>query len=477
MNGSAVAAAAGRAPQAERLASVIYVQPGARQRFAVAERLARLGIPVVVSHDVAEALRLMAERSFALVLLDLSHDRAALTAVRLIRASHPTIPVAAVVDPANPAISAEALHVGVTELLPWPFEGQGIAALIANARDRSSSDSDPAARPGRPADALVTQSPAMKQVLEQIQAVAGSRQHVCIAGERATGRSLAARTIHMLAGDPEDLFVTVDCGSALPHDLERELFGVPSDRRESAVSAGVTAERLSTTGAVYRASGGTLFLPNLAETPARVQARLARLLRDQEAMLVERRAIVELDVRAIVAVESDVEGAVADGRLRRDLAERVSAVRIDMPSLRSRREDIPLLVGEIVQELCEKQQVPTKVFSRSALALLSALPWPGNAAELTSLLDALVRSVRPNIIQQEDVLEHARLDGLSARIDTSLSLREAKTRFERECITAVLMRHHGRVGEAARALGIQRTNLYRKVRQLKVSRTLLSARR
>src|SRR5262245_49367193 len=105
MNSSAVATATERSADADRLASVIYVQPGVRQRFAVAERLARLGIPVVVSHDVADALRVMAERPFALVLLDLAHDRAALTAVRLIRASHPQIPVAAVVDPANPAIS------------------------------------------------------------------------------------------------------------------------------------------------------------------------------------------------------------------------------------------------------------------------------------------------------------------------------------------------------------------------------------
>ena len=477
MNSGAVAAAPDRSPDLERTASVIYVQPGARQRFAVAERLARLGIPAVVSHDVADALRLMAERKFALVLLDLAHDRAALTAVRLIRASHPAIPVAAVVDPMNPSISAEALHVGVTDLLPWPFEAQSIAALVANACDRSSTDADAGARADRTSSALVTQSPAMQHVMEQVRAVAGSRQHVCVAGERATGRRLVARTIHSLAGDPQDLFVVVDCGTSLPQDLERELFGVPSDRRDGASTAAATAERLSATSAVYRASGGTLFLPNLIEAPARVQARLARLLRDQEAMLVERRTVVELDVRAIAAVEPDVEGAVADGRLRRDLADRISSVRIDMPSLRSRREDIPLLVAGFVKELCDKQQVPVKVFSRSALALLSALPWPGNTAELNSLLEALVRSVRQTVIQQEDVLEHARLDGLAARIDTSLSLRDAKARFERECITAVLMRHHGRVGDAAKALGIQRTNLYRKVRQLKVSRTLLSARR
>jgi DNA-binding NtrC family response regulator len=121
--------------------------------------------------------------------------------------------------------------------------------------------------------------------------------------------------------------------------------------------------------------------------------------------------------------------------------------------------------------------VPRKHCSRSALALLAALPWLGNGRELVALVDGLVRSVGRRVIQLEDVLAHAALDGFSARLDVGGSLREAKARFERECITAMLRRHHGRVGDAAKALGIQRTNLYRKVRQLNVSRALLSARR
>jgi DNA-binding NtrC family response regulator len=111
------------------------------------------------------------------------------------------------------------------------------------------------------------------------------------------------------------------------------------------------------------------------------------------------------------------------------------------------------------------------------VALLSALPWRGNVPELRGLLEALVRTARRPIIQLDDVLEHAQLDGLTATIDPGVTLRDAKARFERDCITAVLMRHHGRVGEAAKALGIQRTNLYRKVRQLNVARSLLSARK
>jgi two-component system nitrogen regulation response regulator NtrX len=148
-----------------------------------------------------------------------------------------------------------------------------------------------------------------------------------------------------------------------------------------------------------------------------------------------------------------------------------------VPPLRDRREDIPALAVRFASDACRHAGVETKVFSRSALVLMAALPWHGNASEMRTLVSTLVNSVRHSVIQLDDLLEHARLDGMSARIEAGLTLREAKARFEKECISTALRQHHGRVGEAAKALGIQRTNLYRKVRQLNVARSLLSARR
>src|SRR5262249_3780776 len=139
-----------------------------------------------------------------------------------------------------------------------------------------------------------------------------------------------------------------------------------------------------------------------------------------------------------------------------------------------RREDIPVLAVHLLSELRQALGAPPQRFSRAALALLAALPWPGNAAELRALVETLVRSVDHPVIQIDDVLAFVRLDGVSPRIDVSGTLRDAKARFERDWISAVLMKHQGRVEDAARALGIQRTNLYRKVRQLKVARTLLA---
>jgi DNA-binding NtrC family response regulator len=149
---------------------------------------------------------------------------------------------------------------------------------------------------------------------------------------------------------------------------------------------------------------------------------------------------------------------------------------VDVPPWRRRREDIPALATFSLRAAPAGTPRPQQ-YSQSALALLSALPWPGTATELRHLIDNVCPAVHRAVIQLDDLLERASLDGLATRLDTGVTLRDLRARFEREYISAVLVRHHGRVGEAAKALGIQRTNLYRKVRQLNVARSLLGARR
>jgi two-component system nitrogen regulation response regulator NtrX len=258
--------------------------------------------------------------------------------------------------------------------------------------------------------------------------------------------------------------VVVDCAEDSREGLERRLFGMTERPRSGArpVSAQLTND-----SAVAQANLGTLVLRNVAEAPESVQARLARLLRDGEAMVAELTARIAIDVRPIAIVDPAIDAAVEDGRLRRDLFERLSRVRIDVPPLRCRREDLPPLAIHLLTEACRLQGVAVKSFSRSALKLLTMLPWKGNAGELKALIHGMVRAVPGQVIDLDDVLERANLEG-AARLDVGLSLRDAKAQFERECIATVLMKHQGRVGEAARALGIQRTNLYRKVRQLRL---------
>ena len=230
-------------------------------------------------------------------------------------------------------------------------------------------------------------------------------------------------------------------------------------------------ERVSRVSRLHDARGGTIYLQNVTEAPTRVQARLARLLRDREAILTETGETIPFDIRPMAGVDPDFDTAVHEGRVRDDLFRRLSVIRLDMPPLRSRREDIPALTNCFLREICASLRLPPKTLSRPALSLIAALPWRGNAAELRSLLSAVVTDLQGGRgIGLEDVLQHVRLDGGPMVFSDGGTLKQARARFEKEYIAATLEQHRGRISDAAKALGIQRTNLYRKMRSLKVLR-------
>lgn len=455
---------------------VLYVPAAVRDRAVVRDRLARAGAVVSLAADVPDALQMLGTRRFGMVVVDLASERTALPTVRLIRAQFPTTPVIGVVDPAQPMVASEAIYAGITDLLPWPFEDRDVAALYAAARDGWPIDPTP----GRAdvGDRLFEYSSSMRVVAETMKAASSRATSTLICGEPGVGRRLIARTLHERDHDYVTRpFVLVDCADAGPLDLERRLFGVVGDRAADAARAGAP-ERAGRGGAVIAAQGGTLFLVNLVDAPARVQARLARVLRDREVVSADLQEPIVLDVRIVATAGPDVESAVSDGRLRGELFDRVGQVRIDVPPLRRRREDLPALAAHFLRQASEADGSGPRRFSRAALTLLSALPWPGNAHELRAAVTTAVRATRHPIIQLDDVIAHVSLEPASGGpAAANVSLKEARARFERECITATLQRHHGRVGEAAKALGIQRTNLYRKVRQLNVPRALLSHRK
>jgi two-component system nitrogen regulation response regulator NtrX len=199
------------------------------------------------------------------------------------------------------------------------------------------------------------------------------------------------------------------------------------------------------------------------------------LLRDREAVLVETGATIGCDVRPMAGVDPGIDNAVGEGRVREELFRRLSVIRIDMPPIRNRREDIPALANHFLRGICRERRIPPKALSRPALSLIAALPWRGNAVELRTMLEAIVGGLAGGKgIGLEDVLAQVKLDGGSAAFSERGTLRQARSRFEREYIAHVLEQHRGRISDAAKALGIQRTNLYRKLRSLRVDRPSLT---
>jgi DNA-binding NtrC family response regulator len=347
------------------------------------------------------------------------------------------------------------------------------ARRLAHAIERElQHDTRSHARPSDSAgEALYSHSPSMRDVVALMSRAAGMRAGVMVRGEDGTGRQVVARAIHAAQSDGA-AFVCVDCASLDADSLEVELFGASGRSRAVRHGAGDHGlERIGRHSRLHDAIGGTLYLKNIADASARVQARLSRLLRDREAIIEDTVSTIGFDTRPMAAVDSGIDTAVHEGRIREELFRRLSVIRIDMPPLRNRREDIPALANYFLREICRARHVPPKTLSRPALSLIAALPWRGNAVELRLMLDAIVSGLAGGKgIGLDDVLAHVRLDGGSVTFAERGTLRQARARFEREYIGHILEQHHGRISEAAKVLGIQRTNLYRKLRSLRVDR-------
>jgi two-component system nitrogen regulation response regulator NtrX len=278
---------------------------------------------------------------------------------------------------------------------------------------------------------------------------------------------MVARVIHARGGSAASPFIAVDCSKVRGQALELQLFGIAAQGTGGS-AAGPALEPLTRASRLFHAHRGTLLLEHPTEMSARMQARLLRVLTRGEAVLVPEEERVRLDVRVIVAGDADFELACEEGRFSRELHGVLSRVRIPLPVLRVRQAEVPALAAHLLEDVCRGARVPTKGLTSLAQILLGAIT-RATALELRLVLEDLVMRVPDRVIRVEDVLGNVLVEGIIGPLVTTTSLRDARTRFERQYITAVLERHRGRIPHAARSLGIQRTNLYRKLRRLDVA--------
>jgi two-component system nitrogen regulation response regulator NtrX len=303
---------------------------------------------------------------------------------------------------------------------------------------------------------LVGSSASARRLADDIRAAAEAS---CVLLESEPGLETVeiAGVIHGHSGRP-GAFLALDCAAAEPGAIERELFGEQPRRTLSDL------ESIGPHSALASARGGTLYLGDFPELSAAAQARLARVVRDGEVRVSGEPC--RLDVCLVAATSADLDAEITDGRVRRDLARHISRTRIVVPGLRRRAEDIGQMIDALIAECCERTGTSPKPITQAATTLLAAMPWRGNLVELRHAVARLVASAQGEQIQLEDVLAHVRFDGALSPQSGTGTLRSARQQFERDYIARVLQHHRGRVGDAARALGIQRTNLYRKARQL-----------
>jgi two-component system, NtrC family, response regulator len=301
-------------------------------------------------------------------------------------------------------------------------------------------------------EGMLGQSKAMEQVFTSIRKVSTATAPVLVLGESGTGKEVVAVTIHKCSQRAEGPFVAINCGAIPETLLESELFG-----HEKGAFTGAHMQR---PGRVEMASGGTLFLDEVGEIPLALQVKLLRFLQDQQVERIGGRKAIKVDTRVIAATNVDLDKAIRDGKFREDLFYRLAVVVVKLPPLRDRERDSVLLAETFLQRYAAEAGKRKLRFTKEAVTALQQYHWPGNVRELDN-------RVRRAVIMADEVKVTAADLGLEDVVaTTTLDLKEARDRLERELLTKALRKHRGKISPAAAELGISRPTFYEMLQKL-----------
>jgi two-component system, NtrC family, nitrogen regulation response regulator NtrX len=310
-------------------------------------------------------------------------------------------------------------------------------------------------------ETMIGESYGMRQLREQVAMAAPTNGRVLIYGENGTGKELVARTIHTLSRRRHSAFVEVNC-AAIPEDLiESELFG-----HVRGAFTGAVADRR---GKFELADGGTIFLDEIGDMSLKTQAKVLRVLQEQTLEPVGGTTSVRVDVRVLAATNKDLQTEIRAGRFREDLYFRLNVIPISVPALRDRQEDIPALADHFMSAFAQEYGRRVKKFDGGAMAVLQQCPWPGNVRELRNVIERLMIMVMGDSIGVGDLgfLDRGtapRSEAEPAAASERLTLYEARDRFERDLILRTLTAQQGNMSRTAEVLGVERSNLYRKMK-------------
>lgn len=388
--------------------------------------------------------------------------------------THPQLPVIVMSAYTDIASTAGAFRGGAHEFLSKPFDLDDAVALAQRTLERRSGgdDGDALVAVAADDDLLVGDTPAMRQLFRAIGRLAQAPLSVLVTGETGTGKELVARALHRESPRARKPFVALNTAAIPAELLESELFG-----HEAGAFTGAQRRHV---GRFEQADGGTLFLDEIGDMPLPLQTRLLRVLAENEFFRVGGRELIRVDVRVVAATHQDLETLVADGRFRADLLHRLDVVRLHLPPLRERRDDVPRLAERFLQTTAKKFDAPPKRFGKAALARLLAHDWPGNVRELENLCWRLAALAPGDTITAADLdgmftasrdaapaheWDDALADWALARLadgDSDIHA-VARERFDRALLEAALEHTGGRRAEAAQRLGLGRNTLTRKL--------------
>ena len=448
---------------------LLVVEDDVLLRSTLVRHLRARGHEIAVADSVAAGSEQLGSGQFDAVLLDVSlSDGEGMELLPVIgRSPSPPPTIVITGDPAQ-ATAITAFRLGARDFLVKPFSSEVIDAALERISEGRPAPKPKAAAlppPRRFASDMVGENPELISALQVAERVAKTDSSVLVRGETGTGKELVARAIHAASPRAKGPFVAVNSATIPPDLSEVELFGATRGAYTGAVSARV--------GKFVAASGGTIFLDEIAEMPLSVQAKLLRTLQEREVVPVGDNKAIKADVRVIAATHADLDAMVEAKRFRADLLYRLDVVRVELPPLRRRRSDLGLLVGHFLAALARRHGLtrPPGV-APETLAFLESHPWPGNIRQLENVLESAVTLRPEGLIMLDDLPRRFReqasaYPGLPSVLPSGgVDLKELLERIEQEMVKQALERTSGNRTRAAALLGLNRTTLVEKLRKL-----------
>jgi two-component system nitrogen regulation response regulator NtrX len=450
-------------------ANILVIDDDANTLASLARAFRLAGHDATVCDSAARALELAKADRFDLILSDVvMPGRDGIALLEDFKAAGINSTIVMMSGQASIEMAVKATRLGASDFLEKPISTDKLLLTVENVlrlKHLEEENRDLKKRLGR--HHIVWASPAMKEVMAQVEQVAASETRVCIRGETGTGKELVARTLHEKSPRRAGPFISLNCAAVPSELMETELFG-----HEKGSFTGAASRH---TGKFEQAHHGTLFLDEIGDMPMTMQAKLLRVLEEGEIERVGGDKPFTVDVRVVVATHRNLEEQVRQGTFREDLYHRVFVFPIVLPPLRERREDIRVLAEHFIKQLDEQNHWKSRTLSSEAVAELERYPWPGNVRELRNVIERVLLfenkdEIQPATIQralpQSTVSAGAASNPQLTGALVSGMLSQRVEAFERETLLAVLKQNHHHMTNTAKALGLERSHLYKKCQQL-----------
>ena len=450
-------------------ANILVIDDDANTLASLARAFRLAGHDATVCDSAARALELAKADRFDLILSDVvMPGRDGIALLEDFKAAGINSTIVMMSGQASIEMAVKATRLGASDFLEKPISTDKLLLTVENVlrlKHLEEENRDLKKRLGR--HHIVWASPAMKEVMAQVEQVAASETRVCIRGETGTGKELVARTLHEKSPRRAGPFISLNCAAVPSELMETELFG-----HEKGSFTGAASRH---TGKFEQAHHGTLFLDEIGDMPMTMQAKLLRVLEEGEIERVGGDKPFTVDVRVVVATHRNLEEQVRQGTFREDLYHRVFVFPIVLPPLRERREDIRVLAEHFIKQLDEQNHWKSRTLSSEAVAELERYPWPGNVRELRNVIERVLLFENKDEIQPATIQRALPQSTVSAGAASNPQLTGALVSgilsqrveaFERETLLTVLKQNHHHMTNTAKALGLERSHLYKKCQQL-----------